>query len=160
MQMCLSQVCYFLHESIFNEFIIPVHSSIYHPSLNAVNEKKTVGRAGGSSQALSDQDGADQEGRNEFDALEGYVSITYSCICPHARTGLNQGVVSHKRSGAKHPYQHIYTKRRQMIAFFPLLLGCYNQSITSGAGLGTGGPALQSPLVRVLLDDVVVVDGH
>lgn len=35
-----------------------------------------------------------------------------------------------------------------------------NESITSGAGLGTGGPALQGPLVRVLLDDVVVVDGH
>lgn len=66
MQTCLSQFCYFLHESIFNEFIIPVHSSIYHASLNTVNEKKTVGRAGGSSQVLSDQ-----EGRNEFDALEG-----------------------------------------------------------------------------------------
>lgn len=32
--------------------------------------------------------------------------------------------------------------------------------VTSGAGSGTGGPALQGPLIRVLLDDVVVVDGH
>lgn len=32
--------------------------------------------------------------------------------------------------------------------------------ITSGTGLGAGRPALQSPLVRVLLDDVVVVHGH
>lgn len=52
------------------------------------------------------------------------MSITYSCICPHACTGLNHGVVSHKRSGVKHPYQHIYASRRQMIALFPLLLGC------------------------------------
>lgn len=41
----------------------------------------------------------------------------------HVRTGLNQGVVSHKRSGVKHPHQHIYASRRQMIALFPLLLG-------------------------------------
>lgn len=32
--------------------------------------------------------------------------------------------------------------------------------VTSGAGFGTRGPALQGPLIRVLLDDVVVVDGH
>lgn len=32
--------------------------------------------------------------------------------------------------------------------------------LTSGTGLGARRPALQRPLVRVLLDDVVVVDGH
>lgn len=79
MQMRLSQFCYFLHVSIFNKFIIPVHSSIYHPSLNTVNEKKTVGGADGTSQVLSDQDREDQEGRNQFDALGGYMSVTYSC---------------------------------------------------------------------------------
>lgn len=33
-------------------------------------------------------------------------------------------------------------------------------SFTSGTRLGARRPALERPLVRVLLDDVVVVDGH
>lgn len=34
------------------------------------------------------------------------------------------------------------------------------RAVTSGAGFGTRRPALQSPLVGVLLNDVVVVDRH
>lgn len=32
--------------------------------------------------------------------------------------------------------------------------------VTSSAGFGTRRPALQGPLIRVLLDDIVVVDRH